>query len=121
MANIFTVFRHPFTFLIAIVLSIGPSYFQRVHESQVNQALARIAPPKVVGHTPLKKLPVQSPTHDPASCPICVALHAPMDGHFAAMPSVQPVDRIGSASASIPQSFHTITIATDRCRGPPMA
>jgi hypothetical protein len=121
MANILSVFRHPATFLIAIVLSIGPSYFQRVHESQVNQSLAKIAPPKVAGHTPLKRLPVRAPVHDPASCPICVALHAPILGQFAVAPSMQPVDCIGSVPLSLPESFHSIAIAADHCRGPPAA
>jgi hypothetical protein len=115
------VFRTPATFLIAFVLSIGPNYFQRVHESQASQALAKIAPPKVAGHLPLKRVPVSPPIHDPASCPICVALHAPIVGQFATMPSVQPMDCIGSATQGLPESLHSIEVAVGHCRGPPVA
>jgi hypothetical protein len=121
MANILLVFRLPFTFLVAIVLTIGPTYFQQVHESEVNEALAKITAPKVAGNTPLKRLPVQSPTHDPASCPVCVALHAPIVSQVATAPSLLPLDRLGTVAQLPAESFHSINVTADHCRGPPIA
>jgi hypothetical protein len=113
------VFRYPAIFLIATFLSIGPNYFQRVHQTEVDQALAKIATPRAVGNAPLKRVPVRPPVHDPASCPVCIALHAPIDGHLAPAPSLQPIDRIGSVAQYLPAAFTPIHVAAEQCRGPP--
>jgi hypothetical protein len=113
------VIRYPAIFLITTFLSIGPNCFQRIHQTEVDQALAKIATPKVAGHTPLKRLPVQPPLHDPAACPVCIALHAPVAGHFSPAPSFELIDRVGSVSQYFPAAFSPIQVGAEQCRGPP--
>jgi hypothetical protein len=115
------VFRYPAIFLLTTFLSLGPNFFERIHLADVNQALARIAPPKVASKTPLKKLPQRSPAHDPASCPICIALHAPITGQFASAPSVEPIDRIGSIAVNLRSLSNLVHLTAQQCRGPPAA
>jgi hypothetical protein len=115
------VFRYPAIFLLTTFLSLGPNCFERIHLAEVNQALERIAPPKVASKAPLKKLPQRSPAHDPASCPICIALHAPIAWQFASAPSLEPIDRIGSVAVTLPSPSDLIHITAQQCRGPPVA
>jgi hypothetical protein len=115
------VFRYPAIFLLTTFLSLGPNFFERIHLTEVNQALARIAPPKVASKSPIKKLPQRSPVHDPASCPICVALHAPIAWQFASTPSIKPIDQIGSIAINLPSLSNLIHLTAQQCRGPPAA
>ena len=114
------MFRYPAIFLLTTFLSLGPNFFERVHLAEVNQALARIAPPKAASNTPLKKLPQRTPVHDPASCPVCIALHAPIAWQFASAPSLEPIDRIGSIAVALPSLSDLIHLTAQQCRGPPV-
>ena len=118
-ANIIAVFRYPAIFLLTAFLSIGSNFFQQIHLAEVNQELARIAPPKIVAKTPLKRLPEKFPAHDPATCAICVLLHAPIAGQFASAPSLEPIDRVGLIAADLPEALNPVHIAAEQCRGPP--
>ena len=115
------MFRYPVIFLISTCLSIGSNFFERIHMAEVNQALAQIAAPKLAANSPLKRLPDKAPVHDPATCPICIALHAPVAAQLASVPSLQPIDRVGQIAPYLPTAFDPVKISAEQCRGPPAA
>jgi hypothetical protein len=119
--NITEVFRTPVIFLLSTFLSIGPTFFERLHIDEVNRALAHLPVPKVATRSPLKRMPVRPPVHDPATCVICALIHAPAVSQIWTIPSLGPTARIGCI---IPESLPAsplIRISSPLCRGPPIA
>jgi hypothetical protein len=115
------VFRYPAIFLLNVFLVIGPGFFDRLHVAQVNWALAHLPTPKIATHSPLTRLPVRPPVHDPSTCAICIALHAPMAMQIWSAPSVAPVARVGFVCDDSRLAFVPIGISVEHCRGPPAA
>jgi len=87
--------------------------------AEVNRALAQIPVPKVASRSPLKRLPVKPPVHDPATCAICIALHAPLTMQGFAVPTLNPAARLGYAVVELPFSISVHAISHEHCRGPP--
>ena len=118
---IITVFRAPVIFLLSTFLSIGPNFFERLHIAEVNRALAHIPVPKVATRSPLKRMPVRPPVHDPATCVICTLIHAPAVAQSWAIPSLSPTARIGCINPESLPASPLIRISSPLCRGPPTA
>jgi len=116
-----SVFRTPVIFLLSTFLSIGPNFFQRLHIAEVNRALARIPVPKIATRSPLKRLPVRQPVHDPATCAICALIHAPVTTQIWTMPSLGPTARLGRIGPESRSASPLIRISSPLCRGPPVA
>jgi hypothetical protein len=119
--NIVTVFRIPVIFLLSTYLSIGPTFFERLHIAEVNRALAHIPVPKVVTRSPLKRMPVRPPVHDPATCVICALIHAPVAAQIWTMPSLGPTARLGCINPESRPASPLVRISCPLCRGPPVA
>jgi hypothetical protein len=115
------MFRAPVVFLLSTFLSVGPTFFERLHIDEVNRALARIPIPKVATRSPLKRLPVRPPLHDPATCVICTLIHSPVAAHAWSMPALGLLDRIGCVASESPPSSSPVRISCPQCRGPPAA
>ena len=116
-----SVFRIPVIFLLSTFLSIGPNFFERLHIAEINRALAGIPVPKVATRSPLKRMPVRPPVHDPATCAICVLIHAPVAAQIWSMPSLGPIDRIGCVDSESSPSLPPVRLSCPQCRGPPAA
>jgi hypothetical protein len=113
------VFRYPAIFLLNVFLVLGPGFFERLHLAEANRALPHLPAPKVQSNSPLKRLPVRPPVHDPSTCAICIALHGPMATQVCSAPPLGPVARIGFVCDDSPQAFVPIRISAEQCRGPP--
>jgi hypothetical protein len=113
------VFRIPAIFLLTTFLSLGSTCFEQLHLAEVNRALARIPVPKVVSRVPLKRVPVKPPIHDPATCAICIVLHAPVTMQAWSMPSLGPSARLGRITTEPLLSISFQPISYQHCRGPP--
>jgi hypothetical protein len=114
------VFRTPIIFLISTFLSIGPNYFAEQHIVEVNRALAKIPVPRLATRTPLKRLPVKQPVHDPATCIICVLIHASVTAQFSSSPSLNPTALIGVTTIESLSPSPVIPASILFCRGPPI-
>ncbi len=111
--------RYPAVLLLAIFLSLGPVCFEGLHLAEVRAALARLPIPKLAGGVPLKRMPIQAPAHDPATCPICSALHAPAALASPARPALT-LTTVWLAPVSAACQVHSVRlISTLQCRGPP--
>ncbi len=119
--NITQVFRAPIIFLLSTFLSIGPNFFERLHIAEVNRALARIPVPKVATRSPLKRMPVRPPVHDPSTCVICALIHAPAVAQFWTIPFLTPTAQIGCITLESRSASPLIRISSPLCRGPPTA
>jgi hypothetical protein len=115
------VFRYPAIFLLNVFLVLGPGVFERQHLAEANRALLHLPAPKVATNSPLKRLPVRPPVHDPSTCAICIALHAPMAAQIWSAPSLAPVARAGFVCDDSRLPFVPIRISAEHCRGPPAA
>jgi hypothetical protein len=115
------VFRYPAIFLLNVFLVLGPGFFQRQHLAEANRALAHLPALKVASSSPLKRLPVRPPVHDPSTCAICIALHAPIATQIWSAPSLGPIARIGFVCDDSRPAFVPIRISAEQCRGPPAA
>jgi hypothetical protein len=104
-----------------LFLLMGPNYFDRLHQAEVNKALAHLPAPKAASESPLKRLPVRPPVHDPATCVICIALHAPTAMQVWSAPSLAPIARIGFVGDYLRLAFVPVRISAEQCRGPPAA
>jgi hypothetical protein len=115
------MFRGPIVFLLSTFLSLGPSFFNRLHAEEVNRALARIPVPHVLTHSPLKRMPVRQPVHDPSTCAICLLIHASVTVQTCAMPSLGPIALLGRVPGENSLVISPIRVAPQQCRGPPVA
>jgi len=115
------VFRYPAIFLLNLFLVIGPNFFDRLHQAEANRALAHLPAPKLASNSPLKRLPVRPPVHDPSTCAICIALHAPMATQVWSAPSLAPIARMGYVCDDSRLAFVPVRISAEQCRGPPAA
>jgi hypothetical protein len=95
--------------------------FERLHVAEVNRALAAIPAPRLATRSPLKRMPVRPPVHDPANCAICMLIHAPAAAYVWTMPPLGPTVRIGSIAPECLPTFSPIGISRQQCRGPPAA
>jgi hypothetical protein len=116
------VFRYPAIFLIGVFFTLGPAPFERVHLAEANQALQRTRTMMADGSpSPLKRLPVRLPVHDPSACVICAVLHAPMTVQHAASLPLGPTARLGCLPVELTPEFPLVCMAAEQCRGPPSA
>lgn len=121
MQQYHAVFRIPAVFLLSAFLSVGPNFFERLHIAEVDRALAHIPVPRVATRSPLKRMPVRPPIHDPATCAICSLIHSPVTTQFWSMPTLGPIERLGSIESQSLPAFPPIRISCPQCRGPPAA
>ena len=119
--NIQAVLRYPALLLLNVFFVIGPGLFERAHVAEVQRELAAIPVPKLATQTPLKRLPEKQPVHDPATCAICIALHAPMTAGIFYAPAIGLLAQVGYVAQDRPVAFIPIRIAGAQCRGPPAA
>jgi hypothetical protein len=115
------MFRTPAIFLLATFLSLGSTFFERIHLGEVNRAIASIPAPKIASHSPLKRVPVKPPIHDPSTCVICLTLHASVTAQAWSIPSLDPAARIGFVAPELRTTVQSHPISCDHCRGPPVA
>jgi hypothetical protein len=115
------VFRYLHTALLSISLTLGANFFQRQHIAEVNQALARIAAATVPTSIPLKRLPTRQPAHDPATCPVCITLHAPMTAYATPPAIITALEPLAAVRVDVPVAVSAFHLCADHCRGPPMA
>jgi hypothetical protein len=115
------VFRYLHTALLSISLMLGANFFQRQHVAEVNQARARIAAATAPSNIPLKRLPTRRPAHDPATCPVCLTLHAPIAAHTTPPAIVAVLEPIAAVRIDLPIVVSAVHLCADHCRGPPMA
>jgi len=115
------MFRAPVVFLLTTFLSLGPTLFERLHLAEVNRALAQIPIPRVVTHSPLKRMPVRQPMHDPSTCAICILIHAVVATHHSATLSLAPIALLGRIAPESSLLISPLRLAPQQCRGPPMA
>jgi hypothetical protein len=114
------VLRYPAIFLIGVFFTLGPAPFERLHLAEANQSWSRAEAAMIAGsHSPLKRLPVRPPVHDPSTCVICAILHAPVAMQQVPPIALGPTARLGSLPIESPNEFHFIYIAAEQCRGPP--
>jgi hypothetical protein len=113
------LFRYPAIFLLTTFLSLGSNCFERIHLAEVNAALARIPVPKLASRVPLKRVPMKPPIHDPATCAICMVLHAPVATQTWAMPALGLTTLAGNVVSESFLSISVQPISYQHCRGPP--
>jgi hypothetical protein len=115
--------RYPAIFLLGVFFSFGPGPFERIHLAAVNRSwlLARQAMDRGErSKSPLKRLPVRPPQHDPSTCIICAMLHAPLTVQVIPPVSLAPMARLGYLQAESPEKVHFNFTTCENCRGPPV-
>ncbi len=114
--------RYPAIFLVGVFFTFGPAPFERLHLAEVNSAWNRIEQLMNGGsRSPLKRLPVPRPFHDPSTCVICATLHAPVTIQYMPPIMLMPTARLGSLPVELPNEFQFVYVAAEHCRGPPAA
>ena len=108
-------------FVLAGIIGVGPGALGWIHQIQMKQmALPRATLPTTKGAVPVKTTPTK-PAHDPATCVICLLLHAPMASgpERISVGVLQPAAQIiwATVDSQIEQPF----LSTSDCRGPPVA
>jgi hypothetical protein len=118
------MFRRPPIVLLVAIFAVGPVPLQALHLYQANRQWQQIAatlpptPAPIAGH-PLKRLPVKL-KHDPATCILCINLHAPATAPTLAPPALHLFPQfqfISPTPARFEESRQTLP---NFCRGPPI-
>jgi hypothetical protein len=114
------VLRYPAIFLVGLFFAMGPAPFERLHVAAANRSLARM---KLVtergSHSGSKPLPVRPPIHDPSTCVICAALHAPLTAQYLPPVSLGPIALVGYLRVEASSNYVPVSMTAEQCRGPP--
>ncbi len=108
-------------FVLMGIIGVGPGALGWVHQLQMKQiALPRATLPTAKGAAPLKNTPSQ-PIHNPATCMVCLTLHAPMAADPTGV-SVQAPHQTAQIAWPVPTpQIERPFLFVAHCRGPPIA
>lgn len=120
--NVPSVLKYPAIFLVGVFFALGPAPFERLHLAEANRSWNQAEAVMARGsNSPLKRLPVPRPIHDPSTCVICAILHAPTAVQQVPAIYLAPMARLGFLEVAVPVEFHLDYVSAAQCRGPPAA
>jgi hypothetical protein len=114
------VFRYPALFLLTLFFLIGTGPFDRAHAAEVQRELDAIPAPRLPANSPLRKLPQRYPLHNPATCSICIAIHAATTIDTSPALTISMFAMTGRISIDPPSSPTPTTLIAEQSRAPPI-